>query len=77
MAFTLAFITALWSPDLIIVLLFVLMFEILICTTSICVGREWCILSRTGMLAAGLFGWICGRALSVDAIGIHDEPGCE
>ena len=76
-SFTLAFITALWSPHLILVLLFVLLVETIICTTSICVGREWCILSRSGMLAAGLLGWICGRALSEHAIGIDDEPGCE
>lgn len=73
-AFFLAFITALWSPSLIIVLLFVLLFEVVICSSSICLGRQWCILSRSGMLAAGVLGWICGRALSEHAIGIEDEP---
>jgi len=76
-AFTIAFITALWSPSLILVLLFLLLVEILLCSVSVGCNQGFCILSRTGMLAFGLLGWICGRALSEHAIGVDDEPGCD
>lgn len=76
-AFTLAFLTALWAPSLVIVLFFAIIVEMFLCAVSISVGREWCVLSRTGILAAGIIGWICGRALAEHAIGVRDPKECE
>lgn len=75
-SFFLAFITALWCPSLILVIFFAILVEALICCSSCYFGIEWCTLSRVGILAFGFLGWICGRALSEHAIGIHDQEGC-
>ena len=76
-SFTLAFLTALWAPSLIIVLFFALLMEMFLCSVSMTVGRDWCVLSRTGILAVGFAGWICGRALAEHAIGVHDPKDCD